>query len=278
MKKKKKRRIDSFKNWLLARDSGSRINNAEGNSAFFESDNWGEDDRRRMEIFDLITGSLPFIKLRSKIFDFGMIKDASSGVMTIAIRNQDIQRWFGEFIECLNPTEWDMVNRITIRIEERDSLQISNKNQEGPGMIKMNCEIPLYNSGPDVDKAARAIMRSWIAQSSFGQDSYQTRFFKWWMGELLFTGNTYTHTPDSFEDALVQWLKIADQKDIEQAYRELIINSKDTRIKRSYTKIATKEIIDHVNSNMKEFNADIKDLSTAYRAISRFGGFDTDDD
>ncbi len=42
MKKKKKRRIDSFKNWLLARDSASRINNADGNSAFFENTN---DDR-----------------------------------------------------------------------------------------------------------------------------------------------------------------------------------------------------------------------------------------
>jgi hypothetical protein len=276
MKKKKKRRIDSFKNWLLARDSASRINNADGNSAFFESVNSREDDRRRMEIFDLITGSLPFIKLRSKIFDFGMMKDAGAGNMTIVIRNQDIQRQFGEFIECLEPKEWNMVNRIFIKIA--DELVIGDAEQDSPGIIKMNCEIPLYHSGSDVDKAARSIIRSWIAQSSFGEDSYQTRFFRWWMNEFLFTGNTYTHTPDSFEAALVGWMKIADQKDIEQAYRELIINSKDTRIKRSYTKIATKEIIDHVNSNMKEFNADIKDLSTAYRAISRFGGFDTDDD
>ena len=276
MKKKKKRRIDSFKNWLLARDSASRINNADGNSAFFESSNWGEDDRRRMEIFDLISGSLPFIKLRSRIFDFGMMKDAGAGNMTIVIRNQDIQRQFGEFIECLEPKEWNMVNRIFIKIA--DELVIGDAEQDSPGIIKMNCEIPLYHSGSDVDKAARSIIRSWIAQSSFGEDSYQTRFFRWWMNEFLFTGNTYTHTPDSFEAALVGWMKIADQKDIEQAYRELIINSKDTRIKRSYTKIATKEIIDHVNSNMKEFNADIKDLSTAYRAISRFGGFDTDYD
>lgn len=275
MKKKKKRRIDSFKNWLLARDSASRINNADGNSAFFESSNW-EDDRRRMEIFDLISGSLPFIKLRSKIFDFGMMKDAGEGNMTIAIRNQDIQRQFGEFIECLNPKGWNIVNRIEIKIS--DELVIGDAEQDSPGILKMRCEIPLYNNGSDVDKAARAIMRSWIAQSSFGQDSYQTRFFKWWMSELLFTGNTYTHNPDSFEDALVQWLKIADQKDIEQAYTELIINSKDTRIKRSYTNIATKEIIDHVNSKIPEFNADIRDLSTAYRGISKIGGFDTDAD
>ena len=275
MKKKKKRRIDSFKNWLLARDSASRINNADGNSAFFESSNW-EDDRRRMEIFDLISGSLPFIKLRGKIFDFGMMKDVGGGNMTIAIRNQDIQRWFGEFIECLEPKEWNMVNRIEIKIS--DELIIGDAEQDSPGILKMRCEIPLYHSGYDVDKAAHSIIRSWIAQTSFGNDSYQTRFFRWWMSEFLFKGNTYTHIPDSFEEALVQWLKIADQKDIEQAYTELIINSKNTKIKRSYTSIGTKEIIDHVNSKMNEFNVDIKDLSTAYRAISRFGGFDNDDD
>ena len=110
---KKKRRIDRFKNWLLARDSGSRINNSDGNSAFFESSNWGEGDRRKMEIFDLISGSLPFIKLRGKILDFGMMKDAAGGNMTIAIRNQDIQRWFGEFIECLNPIGISRKRRIS---------------------------------------------------------------------------------------------------------------------------------------------------------------------
>jgi hypothetical protein len=128
MKKKKKRRIDSFKNWLLARDSGSRINNADGNSAFFESSNWGEDDRRKMKIFDLISGSLPFVKLRGKIFDFGMMKDAAGGSMTIAIRNQDIQRLFGEFIESLEPSEWNLVNRILIKIS--DELVIGDAEQD----------------------------------------------------------------------------------------------------------------------------------------------------
>ena len=275
MKKKKKRRIDSFKNWLLARDSASRINNADGNSAFFESSNWGFGDRPKMEIFDLISGSLPFIKLRAKLFNFGMMKDASAGNMTIAIRNLDKQRWFGEFIECLEPKEFNLVNRIFITIT--DELVIGDAEQDSPGVLKMECEIPLYQSGSDVDKAAREIMRSWISQTSFGQDSYQTRFFRWWMNEFLFSGNTYTHTPDSFEDALVQWLKISDQKDIEQAYRDLIINSKNSKIKRSYTEIGTKKIIDYVNSKINEFNMDIN-LSTAYRVFSKFGAFDDDDD
>ena len=37
-RKKKKKRIRSFKNWLLARDSASRINNVKANSTFFESE------------------------------------------------------------------------------------------------------------------------------------------------------------------------------------------------------------------------------------------------
>lgn len=271
MKKRKKRRIDSFKNWLLARDSASRINNAEGNSTFFESSMWGEDDRRRMEIFDLISGSLPFIKLRGKIFDFGMMKDAGAGNMSIAIRNQDIQRWFGEFIECLEPNEWNMVNRIEIKMS--DELIIGDAEQDSPGILKMECEIPLYHSGHDVDKAAYKIMRSWISQSSFGKDSYQTRFFRWWMNEFLFTGNTFTHTPDSFEAALVGWMKIADKEDAKKLYLDLIKNSKDSTIKRSRTKLGTEEIIDYVNKGIKEFNIDLGGAGKGTRLISRFGGF-----
>ena len=271
MKKPKKKRIDSFKNWLLARDSASRINNVKANSTFFESSNWGQDDRRRMEIFDLISGSLPFIKLRGKIFDFGMMKDAAGGNMTIAIRNQDIQRWFGEFIECLEPSEWNLVNRILIKIT--DELVIGDAQQDSPGIIKMECELPLYHSGYDVDKAAYAIIRSWIAQTSFGNDSYQTRFFRWWMSEFLFNGNTYTHIPDSFEEALVQWLKIADKEDAKKLYLDLIKNSKDSTIKRSYTKLGTEEIIDYVNKGIKEFNIDLDGAGKGTRLISRFGGF-----
>jgi hypothetical protein len=272
MKKKKKRRIDSFKNWLLARDSASRINNADGNSAFFESVNSGEDDRRRMEIFDLITGSLPFIKLRGKIFDFGMMKDAGAGNMTIAIRNQDIQRQFGEFIECLDPKEWNMVNRIEIKIS--DKLIIGDAEQVSPGILKMECELPLYQIGSDVNKAAYSIMRSWISQASFGKDSYQTRFFRWWMNEFLFTGNTYTHTPDSLEEALVGFMRIADIEDSKKLYLDLIANSKDSRIKRSYTKLGTKEIIDYVNKGIKEFNIDLGGLIRGSNLLSRFGIFD----
>lgn len=274
MKKKKKRRIDSFKNWLLARDSASRINNADGNSAFFESSNW-EDDRRRMEIFDLISGSLPFGKLKYKIFDFGMMKDAGAGDMNIAIRNQDIQRWFGEFIECLNPSERNIVNRILIKIT--DELIIGDAEQVSLGIfgiLKMECEIPINYKDGDVTKAAHSIIRSWIAQSSFGQDSYQTRFFRWWMSEFLFSGNTYTHTPDSFEEALVQWLKIADREDGKKLYLDLIKNSRNSTIKRSVTELGTEEIINHVNQGIKEFNIDLDDISKGTNMMRRFGGFD----
>jgi hypothetical protein len=271
MKKKKKRRIDSFKNWLLARDSGSRINNAEGNSAFFESYNLGEDDRRKMKIFDLISGSLPFVKLRGKIFDFGMMKDAAGGSMTIAIRNQDIQRLFGEFIECLEPSEWNLVNRILIKIS--DELVIGDAEQDSPGILKMECKIPGDYEDKDVDKAARSIIRSWISQSSFGKDSHQTKFFQWWMGEFLFKGNSYIHIPDSFEEALVEWIKIADKEDAKKLYLDLIKNSEDSTIKRSYTKLGTEEIIDYVNRGIKEFNIDLGDLRSGSNMLRRFGGF-----
>jgi hypothetical protein len=37
MKKRNKKHIESFKNWLIARDSASRINNVKSNSTFFEN-------------------------------------------------------------------------------------------------------------------------------------------------------------------------------------------------------------------------------------------------
>lgn len=273
MKKRKKRRIDSFKNWLLARDSASRINNVKSNNTFFESSMWEKDDIRRMEIFDIISGSLPFIKLKSKIFDFGMMKDAGAGNMSIAIRNQDTQRLFNEFIECLNPKEWNMVNRITIKIS--DELIIGDAEQVLPGIyIEMECKIPLYHSGHDVNKAAHSIIKKWISESEFGKDSYQTKFFRWWMNEFLFSGNTYTHTPDSFEEALVQWLKIADREDGKKLYLDLIKNSRNSTIKRSVTELGTEEIINHVNQGIKEFNIDLDDISKGINMMRRFGGFD----
>ena len=42
--KKKKSRIKSFKNWLLARDSSSRISSKSTYNGFFESSNEKEDN------------------------------------------------------------------------------------------------------------------------------------------------------------------------------------------------------------------------------------------
>lgn len=272
MKKRKKRRIDSFKNWLLARDSASRINNVDGNSAFFESTMWGKDDIRRMEIFDLISGSLPFGKLKYKFFDFGMMKDAGAGDMTIAIRKQDMQRWFNEFIECLNPKEINIVNRIYIKIS--NELMIGNAEQDSPNIIRMECEVPLYKIGSDVVNVAYSIVNKWISESEFGKDSYQTKFFKWWMNKFLFSGNMYTDSPDSFEEALVQWLKIADREDGKKLYLDLIKNSRNSQIKRQSTELGTEEIINHVNQGIKEFNIDLDNISKGTNMMRRFGGFD----
>lgn len=272
MKKRKKKHISTYKNWLLARDSACRINNVDGNSAFFESTMWGKDDIRRMEIFDLISGSLPFGKLKYKIFDFGMMKDAGAGDMTIAIRKQDMQRWFNEFIECLNPKEINMVNRIYIKIS--DELMIGNAEQDLPNIIRMKCEIPLYKIESDVVKVAYSIVNKWISESEFGKDSYQTKFFKWWMNKFLFSGNMYTHSPDSFEEALVEWMKVADKEDIAQAYIDLIKNSKNSQIKRQSTEIGTEEIINYVKKAIIEFNLDVIGVTKGTNMLSRFGLFD----
>ena len=56
-------------------------------------------------------------------------------------------------------------------------------------------------------------------------------------------------------------------------YLDLIRNSEDSTIKRSYTKLGTEEIIDHVNRGIKEFNIDLDDLRSGSNMIRRFGGF-----
>lgn len=51
MMKKKKRRINTFKNWLLARDSSSRISTVPSYRGFFESDKDDEDKKDKLDLF-----------------------------------------------------------------------------------------------------------------------------------------------------------------------------------------------------------------------------------
>lgn len=51
MMRKKKRRINTFKNWLLARDSSSRISTVSNYRGFFESDKDDENKKDKLDLF-----------------------------------------------------------------------------------------------------------------------------------------------------------------------------------------------------------------------------------
>ena len=57
----------------------------------------------------------------------------------------------------------------------------------------------------------------------------------------------------------------------EKAYLIIVNNSKDEKIRRRKTNIGTKEIIDHIDQGIKEFNIPINDLKKGIGLLRNFG-------
>ena len=88
------------------------------------------------------------------------------------------------------------------------------------------------------------------------------------------TFSEYLVNYDFFIETMEKYgFKIISLEDAKKMYLDLIKNSEDSTIKRSYTKLGTEEIIDHVNQGIKEFNIDLGDLRSGSNMLRRFGGF-----
>jgi hypothetical protein len=268
---KDKKGIDTFKNWLLARDSSSRISTEPSYHSFLESsENTSRTRSQVMDLFDAITSTSQYRKL-NRFFDYGLFKDANSGNIQITIKNKDMMKPFGEFIECLNPSKWGIKNIIKIILDPDIKETIFNTDPQGssPGIQILECRIPSsYTDSQIIEESLKVISR-WIEISDFGED-YNTDFFKWWMNRILFENQKYDTFPEKFQSAIIEWMKQAPEDDVREAYLSILNNSIREDIKRNFTETGTKDIIDHINWGLKEFNINVEGVKKGFSVINRY--------
>lgn len=271
MMKTKKRRVNSFKNWLLARDSASRISTYPKYHSFLENTQSLNRDRSQiMDLFDSVTESKPFYKF-NQIMNPGWAKDANQGKITVWIKNRDLREGILDFMECFNIPSFDSV---WIKIE------LSNDGQEtkiGQGETEdenkkakfIYAHIPSSFDDRKIVSESKKAIEYWINNIDF-KDELASNFFKWWMQNYIFVQEKYSNFLKSFESAFVEWLRTISPDEAGEAYLRIINNSKDTSIKRRRTDLGTKEIIDHINQGIKEFNIPIGDVKKGSSLLRRF--------
>jgi hypothetical protein len=271
--KKKKKRINSFKNWLLARDSASRISTVPTYHSFLESSQPLIRDRSQiMDLFDSITESKPFYKL-NQIINFGMAKDAKEKKINIWLPNsysQDILK----FLECLNPKSvGDLSPMIFIKLiakefyELKDTEIYKERSESGRCMIYLLIQESLVDS--QIVQESQKVIKYWIENVDL-EDELSTNFFKWWMENYIFKQDKYSNFLKSFESAFVEWMRTVPPKEAGEAYLRIINNSKKETIRRRNTDIGTKEIIDHINQGIVQFNIKIEDLKASTDLLRDF--------
>jgi hypothetical protein len=265
--KKNKRRINTFKNWLLARDSASRIAPVSKYYSFLENEGAPELSRREiLAIFDTIDDSSTFYKLH-KLFDYEKYKDAGKKEFKLSTNYKNSSSEIRSFINCLSPTRWDSRNEMVITLDPQISEPLfsdekSEDNLTTRGRV-IRLSIPMTYSKKQILEECFKLVDRWIDGSNWGE-KYKTDFFKYWMKAFLFTGGKYDNFQKSFESSFVEWLRVAAKDDASQAYLDLLNNSKND-------KLGIKDIVDHVNQGIKEFGIDLNGIEKGYRLLSRFG-------
>jgi hypothetical protein len=65
-------------------------------------------------------------------------------------------------------------------------------------------------------------------------------------------------------------MKQAPADQVREAYLSILNNSVRDDIKRNFTENGTKDIIDHVNWGLKEFNINVDDVKKGFGVINRY--------
>lgn len=266
--KKKTKKIKAFDNWILARDGSSRISTFPNYFATLENSNTDPNLYKTiMAKFNLISDTGYFYKF-DKYFNYGMSKDSKAGYMVIQIGKNDIRYEIINFIECLNPSKVEYISRMEISTgieKEETSIKIA------PGLSKnvLKAEFSFNIEDKNLNLFVKDIIGTWVDNTDFGE-TYKNNFFRWWMKASILQPGKWESFPNEFQSALVEWMKVCPIEEAKQAYVDLINNSKDKSIKRRNTEIGTKEIIDHVNWGIKEFNIDLSDVQKGSGLLSRF--------
>jgi hypothetical protein len=264
VKKKKKlpKRINTFNNWLLARDSSSRISTFPEYQSFLENLNPELDYKRIMKIFDAVSGSLPFVKMHN-YFDFGTMKNSRDNLMNIRFGKRDERYDIRHFISIFNPEPFKYCKAIFISANPdiNDSIiKIENE--------LIHVEIPYQiqesiNLDKDIIPISSEIFKKWISLLDI-EKGYKENFFKWWLDNGIFKEGRWESRFKYIEVALVEWMKVCNPDDAKNAYVKL-------NMKKDLSS-TEQEVLDHVEQGIKEFNLfDLSDLQKGTSLIKRFG-------
>lgn len=265
MKKKKKvsKRINTFKNWLTARDSSSRISTFPEYQSFLENLNQELDYKKVMKIFDAVTESLPFIKMNS-YFNFGTAKNSKDNVMWIRFGKRDESYDVRHFINIFKPEPFKYCKSINIKVNPDINVFIIKIEEKE----KIDVEIPYQiqertNPDKEILRISSEILKEWISLLEI-EPGYKEKFFRWWLENGIFKEGRWESRFKYIEIALVEWMRVCDPSDAKNAYLHL-------KLKKDLGP-TEQEVLDHVEQGIKDFNIfDMSDLQKGSSLIKRFG-------
>lgn len=287
---KNKSRLKTFKNWLLARDSSSRISTLPTYQSFLENSNGTEKSREEMlRIFRMIKDYRPYDTLKRHFFDFSITNRAAEktfmdtttppGTVFGFDSVNDWTRETREFMECLVPAlskkrRPNLRNVIPYYIKfdfikdiEKEEIYLNNENSEETGKIVI-CRIPINSTDKQIIGYAKEALNLFIENIDLS-DNALTDFFKWWIKELIFSPSS-REFPTKFQSAFIEWSKTANIDEVKRLYHSILMNADDPDIIRIGTRKGTKEIIDHINWGFKEFGIDALDVKAGHSLLKRF--------
>lgn len=271
--KKNKRRIKTFKNWLLARDSASRVSTKPTYIGFFSEslDNPLENKHAIMNLFDAITGSNEFYKLMNfSGSNIGINKNALINKCYIDVGSVLLFPNISRFVIFLDPTTGDSFHAGNRRIIIEATNDVYSFSDSYAPEIKI--EVPLgYVEDPKKIKEIIAEIIRLIFKDLAKDGNYKERFFNWWI-ERLIKVSRWDVSKLNFENAFVDWLKEADPEDMNQAYVDFFSDKevKKDRMKKSKYYRDYDSIVKEVRDLIKDGNIDLGDVGRGSSLLSRF--------
>lgn len=275
--KKNKRRIKTFKNWLLARDSASRISTKPTYLGFFSEslDDQPVDKYQIMELFDAISNANLFKRLEkfsgSNIGSTKMAKGIDDSIFwldKLTLSYPNMARFF-IFLKPNTPKDfYTGKKRVLIRPTQGD---YSIENDPPTGQINVNIPLSYKKDKKKIDEVIKDFTR--LAFEGLTEEgTYQSRFLNWWIENLVFKGDEWESTSLLFENALVEWMKNADMEDVKQAYVDFFSDKegKKKAMERSRYYLSYDDIVNTVKENIKKSGINLYGVDRGSSLLSRF--------
>lgn len=242
MAKNKKKKINTFKNWLLARDSSSRISTVSNYSGFLESNGQHFDSYKMMDIFDGMTNCEYYIFLDRYFFNFYTYKNSmkkENSYLTINSYNDRNPPYMSYFNDIFNAI--DKLNlSIDIKPGEKEAITASKSDT----WHSFSATFDINMSDDYICTFINNILKYIIDHLGYKNETLKRLF--------IFTLDYKMKNLSSYlESAVSEFLKIADPDDASIVYLDVVEYSKenddkdfmnfiDNRIKEDNIKIETK--------------------------------------